>query len=114
NYRTTQIPHNYEPDAVCPRFDQFLDEIFRGDSDAIIKKRIIWEIIGYSLTNTAKYEKFILLVGKGANGKSVLLEIIMALVGHENTAAVQPAEFSNKFQRGYLHRKLVNIVTELK
>jgi putative DNA primase/helicase len=114
NYRTTILPVPYDPNAECPRFEQFLDEIFEGDSDAKYKRRVVLELIGYALTNTTLYEKFVILVGAGANGKSVLLEIVAALAGAENTAAVQPIEFGNKFQRGYLHRKLVNIVSELK
>jgi 4-hydroxy-tetrahydrodipicolinate reductase len=36
------------------------------------------------------------------------------LLGSENVAGVQPCNFDNRFQRGSLHQKLANIVTELK
>jgi putative DNA primase/helicase len=60
-----------------------------------------------------RHERFVILVGTGANGKSVLLAVLEALCGFENVACVQPSQFDNKFQRAYLHRKLANIVTEI-
>lgn len=113
NFNRTQIPHNYDPTATSPRFDKFLDEIFECDEDKEEKKQTLLEMMGYSLASTSKYEKFIILIGSGANGKSVVLDIVKALVGSPNTAAVQPSEFGNKFQRAHLDRKLVNLVTEV-
>lgn len=55
-----------------------------------------------------------MLIGPGANGKSVLLAVLEALLGPENTAGVQPSNFDRSFQRAHLHMKLANIVTELK
>src|SRR5690606_33022260 len=69
---------------------------------------------GYSLMAHCNHEKFVILVGSGANGKSVLLVVIEALCGAVNVAGVQPSEFGNRFQRGYLRDKLANIVTEIK
>jgi hypothetical protein len=56
----------------------------------------------------------ILLIGPGANGKSVLLEVIRLLVGPGQVAAVQPEQMDNRFQRAHLFGKLANIVTEIK
>ena len=55
-----------------------------------------------------------MLIGPGANGKSVLLAVLEGLLGSENVAGVQPANFDRSFQRAHLHQKLANIVTELK
>lgn len=114
NYRTTQIPVNYNPDAQAPKFTNFLYSVFDGDPDADDKLQAVLEMIGYSLMAHCKHEKFVILLGSGANGKSVLLSVLEALIGRTNTAAVQPSQFENKFQRAHLHGKLVNIVSELK
>lgn len=113
NYRTTQIPVEYDPAAKAPRFIQFLDEIFRDDPDKPQKKLIVCEAIGYTLLSTCEYEKFLMLIGPGANGKSALMDVVTALVGVQNTTAVQPSQFENKFQRAHLHGKLANMVTEI-
>jgi len=54
-----------------------------------------------------------MLVGPGANGKSVLLNLLVEFLGRENVSAVSPAQLDNKFQRAHLLGKLANIVTEL-
>ena len=70
--------------------------------------------MGYTLMSHARHELFVMLIGPGANGKSVLLAILEGLAGVENVAGVQPANFDRSFQRAHLHQKLANIVTELK
>lgn len=70
SYRTTQIPVIYDPQAKAPRFEQFLREIFDGDPDWAEKTTVLLELIGYTLTTSCEYERFALLLGAGANGKS--------------------------------------------
>lgn len=113
HYRTTQIPVTFDRTALAPRFDQFLDEIFRGDSDARDKRRILLQMLGYSLMADCRYERFAILVGNGANGKTVFLSVLAALLGSKNVSGVQPSQFDNRFQRAHLHGKLANIVTEM-
>jgi putative DNA primase/helicase len=114
HYRTTQIPVAYDPQAVSPEFQTFLDQVFRDDLDRLDKITSILELMGYSLMSHARHERFVMLIGPGANGKSVLLAVLEALLGAKNVAGVQPANFDNRFQRAHLHQKLANIVTELK
>jgi putative DNA primase/helicase len=112
-YRTTQIPISYDPRASAKRFQKFLAEIFESDQDAHEKGECLLQMIGYTLMSHSRHEKFIMLIGNGANGKSVLLAIIEALCGSSNVAGVQPSKFESSFQRAHLHNKLANIVTEL-
>ena len=114
NYRTTQIPVAFDPNAEAPRFKQFLAEIFEPDTDASEKAQALMEMMGYTLMSHSRHEKFVMLIGAGANGKSVLLSIIEALCGAHNVSGVQPANFDRTFQRAHLHMKLANVVTELK
>ena len=113
HYRTSCIPYDYDPEARAPRFEAFLAQVFEGDEDAEAKAQLILEMMAYSLFAHTRYEKFVMLLGSGANGKSVLLAVLEALVGRQNTAAVQPAKFDNANHRAYLLGKLVNMVTEI-
>lgn len=113
HFRTAQIPLNYNPNAKAPRFEQFLDEVFAGDSDARQKRLVVEEALGYTLLASCRLEKFLMLIGGGANGKSVLLTVVAALVGTNQVSAVQPNQFDNRFQRAHLVGKLANIVTEI-
>jgi putative DNA primase/helicase len=114
NYRTTQIPVAYDPQADAPLFRAFLQQVFRDDPDILDKIKCLLELMGYTLMSHARHELFVMLIGPGANGKSVLLAILESLAGVENVAGVQPANFDRSFQRAHLHQKLANIVTELK
>ncbi|MDX9788030.1 MAG: phage/plasmid primase, P4 family [Desulfobacterales bacterium] len=113
NYRTTQIATAYDPAAKAPRFLRYLQEVFRDDSDRVNKTALVLECIGYSLLSSCEYEKFFILSGSGANGKSKLMNAVQSLVGVKNICAVQPSQFDNKFQRAHLHHRLVNLVTEI-
>lgn len=113
HFRTAQIPLNYDPNAKAPRFEQFLEEVFAGNSDARQKRLVVEEALGYTLLASCRLEKFLMLIGSGANGKSVLLTVVAELVGTKQVSAVQPSQFDNRFQRGHLVGKLANIVTEI-
>ena len=113
SYRTTQVTVPYDPAAQAPRFIQFLGEVFEGEADRTERCELVCELLGYTLLSTCRFEKFVVLFGSGANGKSVLLQVVERLVGVENVAAVQPSQFENRFQRAHLHGKLANVVTEI-
>ncbi|MBU2645347.1 hypothetical protein KKI24_11630 [bacterium] len=113
DYLTVRIPVEYDPETPAPRFERFLEEIFEIDDEREAKIKLILEIAGYCLLSSTELEKFVIMLGSGANGKSVLLKTLESLVGAENVAAVQPDQFANKFQIGYLRGKLLNSVTEI-
>lgn len=112
HYRTTQVPVVFDPLATAPRFAQFLREVFLGE-DGEQQAQALLEMMGYSLMAHCKHEKFIICIGNGANGKSVVLKLLEDLCGIESVAGVQPSQFANTFQRAHLQNKLVNIVTEI-
>lgn len=112
HYRTTQIPIAYDYEAQAPQFLKFMDSVFSGDDDKDDKIKALLEMMGYSLMAHCRHEKFVILIGTGANGKSVLLSVLEALCGIKNVAGVQPSKFASPFQRGHLFGKLTNIVTE--
>jgi len=114
HYRTTQIPVAYDQSADAPLFRTFLDQVFQDDADKADKIKSTLELMGYTLMSHARHERFVMLIGPGANGKSILLSVLERLLGLENVAGVQPSNFENRFQRAHLHQKLANIVTELK
>lgn len=64
--------------ARCPRWLQFLDEIFQGDDELI---DWLQRALGYSITGDTSEQAIFLLTGRGANGKSVLLSILRYILG---------------------------------
>jgi putative DNA primase/helicase len=65
--------------------------------------------MGYSLTPSTHFHKMMWLVGSGSNGKSVILNIMSALVGEHNTSAVPLKDFSKTFSLIGMKDKLINI-----
>lgn len=112
-YLTTQIPVAYDPAATAPMFCQFLEDVFRDDEDKVQKATALLEMIGYSLMPYADLDRFAVLYGHGANGKSVVLSLVRALAGAANSAGVQPTYFEDQHHCAHLDGKLVNIVTDL-
>lgn len=78
DYMTQLLGAAYDPEATCPRWLQFLDEVFLGNAELIA---YIQRAIGYCLTGDTREQKIFLCHGKGANGKSVFLEILTELFG---------------------------------
>jgi len=74
--KTTDIAYN--PLAGCPRWLQFLDEIFLGNTDLI---DFIHRAIGYSLTGDTSEQCLFICYGTGWNGKSKFLALLRALLG---------------------------------
>lgn len=75
---TMRLGASYEPDAQCPRWTQFLNEVFNDDAELIA---YIQRAVGYCLTADCREQKIFLCFGPGANGKSVFLEILTTLLG---------------------------------
>lgn len=68
----------YTDKIDCPRWIDFLDEIFNYDQDLI---DFIQKAVGYSLTGSTREQCMFILFGNGRNGKSVFLDIINDLMG---------------------------------
>lgn len=78
DYLTDCLSYDYDQTATCERFLQFLDDAFAGNQNLI---SFLQRSIGYTLTGLTTEQHFFFLHGNGSNGKSVFIEIIMALLG---------------------------------
>lgn len=78
DYLTKASPVPFDPDAKCPRFERFLEEVFQDNKQLIA---FVHRAIGYSLTGDNREEVFFMLYGSGSNGKSTLLESLQAAIG---------------------------------
>ena len=78
------LPIDYDPSATCPRFMQFLEEIWPGDED--MKWQLI-EWMGYLLIAGNDFQKMAVLMGVSRGGKSLIAKLCCELVGLENTTS---------------------------
>jgi P4 family phage/plasmid primase-like protien len=71
-------PVDYDPDAPCPRFDQFLTEIFGVGNEL---PQYAARLFGMCLTGDTREQILPILWGEGQNGKSTLVGVIMHIMG---------------------------------
>jgi len=82
---TYQLAFVYNPEAEGPKFEKFLNEVLPDKH----VQNLLAEFLGYVFISPKKLklEKLMVLLGTGANGKSVLYEILVALFGKENVTS---------------------------
>jgi len=110
HYSTIQLNVKYDPDAKAPQWLSFLEQVFDGDPDVIA---LAQEFMGYTLIPDTRFEKALIFVGDGANGKSTLVKVWEELIGHENVSSVTLTNLKEIFHRVTLHGKLINIAAEI-
>lgn len=113
DFITYQLPFNYDKNASIETFQKYLDTVLPEKE----LQSILAEYIGYIFIKPSvlKLEKVLLLYGSGANGKSVLFEIISALLGQQNTSnySLQSLTDDKGYSRAMLTNKLLNYASEI-
>ncbi|MCG8902407.1 DNA primase [Tenacibaculum finnmarkense] len=113
DFLTYQLPFDYDEEATAPQFQNFLNDVLPEKE----LQEILAEYLGYVFTKNSvlKLEKVLLLYGTGANGKSVLFEVLMALLGTENVTnySLQSLTAENGNSRAMLVNKLLNYASEI-
>ena len=84
NYMFKMIPWDYNPDAMCPNFDNLIEDLL-PDEDGRYKFNMM---IGYPLVNSYIYNKIFFLEGTGGSGKTTLSNIIQCVYGIDNVSNI--------------------------
>jgi len=106
---TVQIPVNFDENAECPTWRRCLSEWFPDENDVI---GLLQEFFGICLVPDSSQHKVLILLGGGANGKSVACGVLKSLVGDENVSCVSLNSLSKSFALAELFGKLVNLTIE--
>lgn len=107
-YFTYTIPVEYDPNAKAPNWEKRLKEWLPEEGS----RMIVQEFIGYSLIPYMGFEKALMLIGEGANGKSLFLETIQGMLGYEVVSSINMRTLFSRFGPADLLGKIINVVNE--
>lgn len=80
-FSTNLLPYAWRPDAVCPLWLTFLDDVFGGDQERIA---LLQEWFGYLMTRSYSFQKIMLMLGPKRCGKGTIGRVLQHLVGKGN------------------------------
>ena len=104
-----QLPIEYDVEAQCPVFMNFIYDIFENDEERV---KLVQEILGYCLTTDTNLQQFFIFYGVGSNGKGILSRIFEALCGKENCSSATLEELNRPFGKQVIKDKRLNISAE--
>jgi len=105
----------YDPTAMCPEWLSALRRIWPCEvSEFELRVQVLQEFFAAALFGIAtRYQKVMVLIGDGANGKSVVADILRALFPDSVCTAVPIHRMSDPYYAEMLLNSRVNIVGEL-
>ena len=115
DYVTMQANYNLIKDAKSTIFLPALHQIFDGNEDSITT---LQEYFGYCLLNDCRYHKALFALGVGGNGKSVVTDVLRAMLGGLNqegkglVSATMLSKLGKDFRTMVLKNSWVNISSE--
>ena len=84
----------YDPDATCPRWEQFISEVMCNDADLAL---YLQKALGYALTGDTSLECLFILYGATSrNGKGTTMETFLKIMGDYGKTS-NPEMLSTKF-----------------
>lgn len=108
DYALSRLPVAYDPTADPETWYDFVGDVVETSMIPTLQ-----EYVGHCLHRENLFERALLLVGGGENGKSTFLNTIEAVLGDDNTTSVSPFDFGDKPSLARIHGSLANISVEL-
>jgi putative DNA primase/helicase len=108
-FTTNLLPYDYDPGADCPRWQQYLNEVFMSDQATIL---FVQEAVGYAFHKSIPKAVLFFLIGDGGNGKSVFIDVISSLCGKENVCNISLNRLNDEKYLPELFGKMINVSGE--
>jgi putative DNA primase/helicase len=107
----SKFPIVYDPAAECPRIEKFLGEVIQD----LHKLREVLKYWASVLIKDSRFEKGLMLLGGGANGKSIVIKLFEAGVGEDNCSHLSLHDMEeDRFARARLFGKALNTYADNK
>ena len=93
-------------------FISFCNKVF-GEDTVNEKKQVLYEMIGYCVSETAPIKVAVFMIGPANCGKSVILKFIQKVIGEKHVSNVSLSSFAKEFNVGEMSEKVINITGEV-
>ena len=100
----------YDLTAECPEFEAFVDSVSCHDDNV---KELIWEALGYLISNDLSAKSFFVLVGEKDTGKSLFANLVTKIIGEAVTKHLSLSDFSGRFALADLQGAHLNVCMDL-
>lgn len=109
---TECLSYRYDADAECPLWDAFLEEVLPDGPT----RRVLQEFCGMVYIDRARIsiEKFAIFVGRGANGKSVIFEVLKRVLGEDNVSTLDSSQLIKENMIPYVKGKRLNFSPDVR
>lgn len=108
-FSTIQLPIEYNLQALPTNVDTFIRTVVPEDTISMV-----YEWFGYAMLPTTLYEKAMMLIGEGSNGKSNFIGLLESFIGTENMSNIPLQDLEhNRFKLAQVHQKLVNTFADI-
>ena len=102
-YARNPTPINWNPEAICPKFQSILDTMEADDADLLLR------YAANVLLGGNPAQQILILTGEGGTSKSTVCEIIELVVGRRNVAELRTEHLDNRFEIGrYIGKTLLS------
>jgi P4 family phage/plasmid primase-like protien len=105
---------DFKRNASCKAWTKFLKDVFKGDTDAALKRNLLQDYIGAAMIGiVTRLETCLVLYGRMRNGKSVFIETVSKLFPPELVTAVPPQDWGQEYYRARLAGAWLNIMADI-
>lgn len=110
-----QIPYSFYPEQHEELRKQknvtkhYLESSLPDEAD----QQTFWQYLGYCMTTDTRFQKFLMIKGKGGTGKSVAIALIQHIVGIENCSSISLQDLNKRFYATGLFGKQLNACADI-
>lgn len=94
-----QIPFSFYPEQAESSLEggthirKYLDFSISDETD----QQTFWQYLGYCMTTDTRFQKFLMIKGKGRTGKSIAISFIQHIVGSGNYSSMSLQNLNQRF-----------------
>lgn len=110
-----QIPFSFYPNQAetvltgGAHTRKYLDFSIADKTD----QQTFWQYLGYCMTTDTRFQKFLMIKGKGGTGKSIAISFIQHIVGTGNYSSMSLQNLNQRFYPTGLFGKLLNACADI-